>query len=241
MLLRISRSRGRTLARQGLLAVAWVAMLSGCIVPTSVKPESERTGDVRRSPDALAVSVIFSRDFSPEASNSLGQEMVACVTDGLIAAVPEVRLMSPAEAHRALFGLEPGGVLLRADTLPTLLARPETRRRASEIGLTHLIIVGGHTRQTGEPILLGPGVAGGANAGTRTTRLTASIFELVRPVDAPAPVVSAGAAGSRFLAAGVYPLPFVVAGIPGTESAACQALGAEVARVMRGALDDDRR
>jgi hypothetical protein len=228
-------------ARQGLLAVVWAAMLAGCIVPTSVKPESERTGDVRRSPGALAASVVFSRDFSPEASNSLGQEMVACVTEGLTAAVPEVRLVSSAEFHRALFAVEPGGVLLRADTLPILLAQPETMRRASEIGLTHLIMVGGHTWQTSEPVPGLGGAGGGGNAGTRATRLTASIFELARAVDAPAPVVSAGAAGGRFVAAGVYPLPFVVAGIPATESAACQALGAEVARVMRGALDDDRR
>jgi hypothetical protein len=240
MLPRIPRSKGCVPAHQGLLAVALATLLSGCIVPVAVKPESERTGDVRRSSGAVAVSVVFSRDFSPEAPNNLGQEMVACVTEGLTAAVPEVRLVSSAEVHRALFGVQPGGVLLRADVLPALLARPEIRRRASEIRLTHLIMVGGHTRQTSEPLWSDPTV-GGAGGGTRTTRLTASIFELARAVDAPTPVVSAGAAGSRFVAAAVYPLPFVVAGIPATESAACQALGAEVARVMRGALDDDRR
>jgi hypothetical protein len=88
----------------------------------------------------------------------------------------------------------------------------------------------------------GGGGAGAAIAGTRSTRLTASIFEMAVAGDADTAWVSAGAAGQRFVGAGLYgPFPFVVGAVPATESSACQALGAEVARAIRGALDDGRR
>lgn len=206
----VSRWVGRMPTSAGMLAVV-SALLAGCVVPISAKPETQRMGDVRGSSGSLAVAVLFSRDFSPETSDSLGHAMVACITDGLAGAVPEVRLVSSTELHRALSGVAPGGVLLRADVLAPLRARPETRRRAREIGLTHLIMVAGQTWQTGEPGGSGGGgAAAGWVAGTRSTRLTASIFEMAVAGDADAARVSAGAAGRRFVTAGLPSSPNLI-------------------------------
>jgi len=129
-------------------AVVPLALLCGLVAGCVVLPAKARVaqiGDMPIPSGGVAVSVLFSRDFSPETRKSLGEEMVECVTRGLTEAAPEVRLVPDEEFYRAVFGVKPGEVLLRADTIGTLLARPDIRQRVAESGLTHLILVGGAT------------------------------------------------------------------------------------------------
>jgi hypothetical protein len=141
--------------------------------------------------------------------------MVECVTRDLAKAVPEARLVPEEKFHRAVFGVKPGEVFLRADTIRTLLARPDIGQRVRESGLTHLILVGDATKTY--PVKLGELM--------RSTQLTASIFELA---SGRVGHVLASAEGSQ------------VGGAP-TASLTSEALGAEVARAIRGKARDESR
>lgn len=213
----------------GMLVVLLSGLVAGCIViPLPAEVNVAQSGDVQAPSSGIALSVLFARDFSTETSRSLGEEMVECVTHGLAKAAPEVRLVSEEEFHRAVFGVKPGEVFLQADTIATLLARPDIVQRVRESGLTHFILVAGATKTY--PVRPGESM--------RSTRLTAAIFELA---SGRVGEVLASAAGSQ---GGV-----VVGGGPGgailivwfrlTESASCEALGAEVARAISGGPRDE--
>jgi hypothetical protein len=77
-----------------------------------------------------SVAVLFTRDFSPETPKSLGEEVVECVTHGLLKTAPDVRIVAEQQFDRTIFGLKPGEILLRKDTIRILLARPDIRQRA---------------------------------------------------------------------------------------------------------------
>ena len=78
---------------------------------------------------------------SPETPRHLGKEMVECIVKGVADSAPDVRVVSAEEFHRVVFGARPGEVLLRADTIVSLLSRPEIKQRVEDSGLTHLILV----------------------------------------------------------------------------------------------------
>lgn len=214
-------------------AVVLVALLSGlvagCIViPLTAEVKVGQSGDVQAPSSGIALSVLFARDLT---SRSLGEEMVECVTHGLAKAAQEVRLVSEEEFHRAVFGVKPGEVLLRADTITTLLARPDIQQRVRESGLTHFILVGGATKvYRGRP----------GESSMRYTRLTASIYEL-----------ASGRVGEVLASAEGSQGEGCVGGYPGggicifwfhaTESPSCKALGAEVARAISGGPRDESR
>lgn len=215
------------------LAIGWLS--AGCIVlPT--KAEVAVSGDMPTPSGGIALSVLFSRDFSPETDRSLGEKMVECITRGLAEAAPEVRLVPEEEFYRAIFGLKPDEVMLQTDTIGTLLARPDIRQRVGESGLTHLILVSGATNlAAGVVRSIGQGFF--ESAATRSTQLTASLFELASGQVGHVQVSAAGSQGS------VSTLIFFlsVGWVPRTESAACQALGAEVARAISGRPRDENR
>jgi hypothetical protein len=218
-----------------VLVVLMVVLVAGCIVIPATAKVSQ-SGDVQAPSGAIALSVLFSSDFSPGTSKRLGDEMVECVTHGLAEAAPEVRLVPEVEFYRAVFGLKPGEVLLQADTIRTLLARPDIRQRAGESSLTHLILVGGatHAYSSGK---FDAGGLGGAAYTTRSTRLTASIFDLTRGAEVGA--VEATAEGPQ--GGAVFQPIFIFAWFSSTESSSCNALGAEVARAIRGRPRDESR
>lgn len=224
----------------GVFIALLTGLLAGCIV-FPAKPTVYQSGDVKASLGGIALSVLFSHDFSPETPKSLGGEMVECVTRGLAEAAPEVRLVPEEEFYRAVFGVKPGEVLLLAGMIGTLLARPDIRQRVGQSGLTHLILVGGathHHNRHSEGAMVGYGVGGGAASSTRQTQLTASIFELASSAEVG---VQAVAGGSQGVGAIVIGLPLVWGWVHATESASCDALGAEVARAIRGKPRDESR
>jgi hypothetical protein len=202
-------------------------LLAGCMV-IPAKAKVAQSGDMQAPSGRIALTVLFSLDFSPETPKSLGAEMVECITRGLTDAAPEVRLVPEVEFYRAVFGVRPGEVLLRADTIGTLLARPDIRQRIGESGLTHLILVGGATHHHSPGRIEAPQLAIGGHS-TRSTQLTASIFELASGAEVGG--VRASAEGAQ--GGGIFvfvPLGWVSA----TESSSCDALGAEVARAIHG-------
>jgi hypothetical protein len=212
----------------GVLVVLLSGLVAGCIViPLPAEVKVGQRGDVQAPSSGIALSVLFSHDFSTETSRSLGEEMVECVTRGLAEAAPEVRLVPEEEFHRAVFGVKPGEVLLRADTIGTLLARPDIGQRVSQSGLTHFILVGGATKTYPGP-----------DESLRSTQLTASIFELASGRVGEVLASAEGSQGSVFVGGPPYGGVLIV-WLRLTESASCKALGAEVARAISGRPRDE--
>lgn len=184
--------------------------------------------------DGMAVAVLFSRDFSPETSTHLGDEIVQCVVRALTRTAPNVHVESEEEFDRTLFGLKPGEVLLRRDTLDILLARPDVKRRATQSGLTHVVLVEGATRHRAGA---SPGVVaipyvwlGTWSETKRHTEFRATIIEVA---GAGTVQVNASAEGRQGLVVGA-PLPGAVGWVQATEFASCEALGDGMARALRG-------
>lgn len=215
----------------GLRAVLAV-VLAGCVV-IPAKATAIRSGEVQAASGGLAVAVLFSRDFSPDMPKGLGEDIVKCVTRGLRETAPEVRLVSEEDFDQAVFGVKPGEVLLRRETIKPLLARPDIRQRVRESNLTHLILVEGATRHDPGDSSSGsmaiPYVwMGGWSESTRHTQFVASIVALEGTRDIQ---VQASSQGSQGVVAG-FPLPLFVGWVHATESASCEALGVEVARAL---------
>jgi hypothetical protein len=215
----------------GLIAVL-SGLLGGCVVPIPAKATTARSAELPSS-DRIALVVLFSPDFSPETVPRLGRDMVRCITRAVARTVPDVRLVSEAEFHQAVFAANPGEVLLRQDTISELFTRPMIAERVGDFGVTHLVLVAGGTTRHGQAVpVAGRGGAAIVSEMTKTTRLTASILELRRGAEVTR--VEASAEGSQFIAGGILCcVPFLFGWVPMTESPSCGALGAEVARTLR--------
>jgi len=228
----------RPRACAGVLIVLLSGLVAGCIViPRSAKVEVAQSGDVLTPSGGIALSVLFSRDFSPETLRSFGEEMVECVAHDLAKAAPKVRLVPEEEFHRAIFGVKPGEVLLRADTIKTLLARPDIRQRVAESGLTHLILLEGATGST--PVSRNRGVGSARVEWMRSTRLTASIFELASGQVGHVVASAEGSQGGGAVGGGPAAIFFVW--FTPTESPSCRALSAEIAQAIRGNPSNEHR
>jgi len=231
-LVRIKRDSLASTFAVGLLLAVLAVVLVGCVVMPA-KATITRSGEVQPASGGLAATVLFSRDFSPDTPKGLGEDIVECVMRGLRETAPEVRLVSEEDFDQAVFGVKPGEVLLRRETIKPLLARPDIRQRVSESHLTHLILVEGATRHdpggSSSGLMTIPYVWVGAwGESTRRTQFIASIVALEGTGDIQ---VQANSQGSQGAVTGI-PLPLLVGWVRATESASCEALGDEVARAL---------
>jgi hypothetical protein len=229
-----------------MLVVLLSGLSAGCIIPLPAKATVAQSGDLSTPSGEIALAVLFSRDFSPDTPRSSGEKMVECITRGLAKAATEVRLVPEEEFYRAIFGLKPDEVMLREDTIGTLLLRPDIRRRVGASGLTHLILVRGggtsllKTAGSGGFVGFAGGMGGigtivGYDERIRSTQFAASIFELV---SGRVGAVEASAEGQQDT---YVILPLVVGQVYMTESASCDALGSGVARAISGRPRDESR
>ena len=217
----------------GVVLVLSSNLVAGCVVfPTAANVTT--TGQLSAPTRGIALAVVFSHDHAPETPRHLGKEMVECIVKGVADSAPDVRVVSAEEFHRVVFGVRPGEVLLRADTIVSLLSRPEIKQRVEDSGLTHLILVAGSTHhRPGQPFggALPPALAIGGLRTTRSTRLTASIVELASATGA---TLEARAEDTQGVGAGAVIFPFAWGWVHATESSACKALGGEVVGAIRG-------
>jgi hypothetical protein len=206
--------------------------MAGCVViPIPAKGRAVSYGDLPPSTGRLLVAVVYSPDFAQEISQRLGEKMAGCIVRGLNAVAPEISLLSTEAFHLKVVGVKPGEVLLRPETIGPLLSRPDIRQRVRDSGATHLVLVRhGESREQ-------RATGAGPHLATRTTRLTASIFELAAAAEASS--LESRAEGSVGVAAIPYFAIFVWLHM--TETPACNALGAEVARALRGRPNDEKR
>jgi hypothetical protein len=210
--------------------------LGGCVVVPASKVNTSRDvsapvilGEGRR------IAVMYSADFAPLIQRSLGLDMVDCIRDAVRAGVPHVAVLTQDQFFPLIFpGLSARQVLIRADTIPALLAREEIRRRLDEAEIDHLILVDAQPVDTSYLGGLHPAfLVGGWD---RKANMQASIFDLQHGAQVGTGHAHAGGVGFYLVVMGV-PLGGGVA----PEAPTCKALGSEVVRVLLGSSEPEKK
>ena len=187
---------------------------AGCVVRAPAV--SARSGDVVHRDGAI--TVLFSRDASPETSPALARKVVACVARAVQEAFPDRRVMSQHDFHRAIFpDLVPLQVRLAPDTMERLMQTRHVAERLRRLGVKHLILVGGGEISRGGSSSESSGLPDprlGAASWAHTTYLTALIYE----VGVEGVVTVAAKADGGGVAGGIMFVPF--ARITTTEASA---------------------
>ncbi len=208
-------------------------LLTGCVmVPASVKTSRSEVGPLRLGEDRK-IAVLFSTDFSPEAPGWLGEDMTECIGRALQKALPGGSVVRQKEFYEAVFpGLAPKQVLLRADTLPMLVAQPEIRQRLEQLGLHYLILVGADVRSDANVVLSSRGAVA---MWDERVKMTTVLFELGQAQAVGSVTAEAAGKGVGIALLMVIPLG------GGTDAIrpSCKALGAEVVRLIRGTSERD--
>lgn len=219
------------------LRLAIIVPFVGCVVVPASQVQTSRE---MVSPLALGegrkVAVLFSSDFSPQTSRALGDDMVKCIRAAVRNDLPGVTVASQEEFFAAVFpGLTPQHVLLRADTMPVLVARREIRERIDRAGIDYLVMVGGRIESRSEIIGLGPApvVMGGWD---KHAKMNATLFDLRH-----GHAVGSGGAEARGSVFFFAPFLIPLGGGVDPDEPTCRALGAEVVRMLRGTPDGERR
>ena len=212
-------------------------LLTGCVVvPAKVKTSRSEVTPLRLE-EGRKVAVLFSSDFSPETPGWLGEDMTECTGRALQEALPGGSVVREEKFYQAVFpGLTPRQVLLRTDTLPILVARPEIRQRLDQLGLHYLILVGAALRSdvNENPLspLFYPWVTVPTHSWDERVKMTAVLFELGQ----------AQAVGSATAeATGKGAVIGIVGGGTDALRPSCEALGFEVVRMIRGASEREGR
>jgi hypothetical protein len=229
----LTKSRLYVIDARVILVLA--TLLAGCVmVPAGVQTSRSEVGPLRLS-EERKIAVLFSTDFSPETAGWLGEDMAECIGRALQKALPGGSVIQQKEFYGAVFpGLTPKQVLLRTDTLPMLVARPEIKQHLEQLGLHYLILVGARVRGDAE---LGLSSGGAAMVWDQGVKMTGMLFELGQ-----AQIVGSVTAEAAGKGAGVA-LLFVIPLGGGTDGIrpSCKALGAEVVQMIRGASERDGR
>ena len=222
------------------LTLAVILPLVGCVVVPASQVQTSSEMPPLTLGEGRKIAVLFSSDFSPQASRALGEDMVKCIRAAVRDDMPGVTVVSQEEFFTAVFpGLTSQQVLLRADTIPVLVARPDLRRRIDQARIDYLVMVGGQLTTDRKswilwvPPFVGPVVWGGWD---KNARMHATFFDLRHG----GAVGSGGAeaSGSGFF---VAPLLIPVGGGVDPDAPTCRALGAEVVRLLGGAPRLDQR
>ena len=212
------------------------ALLTGCVVvPAKVKTSQEVAAPLNLE-EGRKIAVLFSSHFSPETRADVGRDMVECIERALREGLPGASVVQQEQFYEAVFpGLTSKQVLLRADTLPILVARPEIRQRLDQLGLHYLILVGADVRSVvgGGALLLWPLPLLWMGWGTQV-QMTAVLFELSQAERVGAATTQAsGGAGWIIVPLG--------GGTHAAVSSSCEALGSEVVRMIRGGPEGEGR
>jgi hypothetical protein len=163
------------------LALIALVLLAGCVlVKTGAKTSQESHSSVRIA-EGERVGILFSSDAAPEIPVSFGQKMVECVGDSARKMGRALSLLQQEEIYAELFpGLTPRQVMIRADTLPLLVARPEVQDRINRLRLRYLVLVGGDLGGEAAGVLIPSAPPGGLLWWQSRVRFTANVFELGR-------------------------------------------------------------
>jgi len=218
------------------LAVIILSLVGCVVVPASQVQTSREISAPLDLGEGRKIAVLFSSDFSPQTSRSLGEKMVDCIRTAVRDGVPGVTVVSQEHFFAAAFpGLTPQQVLIRADTIPALVARLELRQRIDQAAIDYLVMVGGQIEGQSYGGLLAPApvVVGGWD---KHAKMSATLFDLRH-----GGVVGSGAAEASGSAFFVAPFLIPLGGGVDPDAPTCKALGAEVVRLLGGARDRDQR
>jgi hypothetical protein len=219
------------------LTLAVILSLVGCVVVPASQIQTSREISVPLDlGGGRKIAVLFSSDFSPETSRSLGEKMVDCIRTAVRDSMPGVTVVSQEHFFAVAFpGLTPQQVLIRADTIPALVARLELRQRINQAAIDYLVMVGGQIEGQSYGGLLGPApvVLGSWD---KHAKMNATLFDLRH-----GGAVGSGAAEASGSAFFVAPFLIPLGGGVDPDAPTCKALGVEVVRLLGGAPGRNQR
>jgi hypothetical protein len=170
-----------------------------------------------------------------DSRHKFARDTEECLTSTIRERAPDVRVVHHGVIRDALYPrLEPATQPPTESAFAELLARPAVQERLRGLGLTHLVAFTGGTNvapfQGG--ILCGAGYGGGGCLGfawqDKTTSLAAALWNLERRERVAQE--QARSEGTTIVPAFLLPVPLIA----DTHMAACQELGAQVAKDVLG-------
>lgn len=236
------RAGTRLLAALASLALTCVlVVLGGClVVPASKVNTSREVSAPVVLGEGRKIAVLYSADFAPLVPQSLGSDMVECIQEAVRAGVPEVTVLTQEQFFPLIFpGLSTRQVLIRADTIPALVARDEIRRRLEEAKIDYLLLVAGQPEDRSSTTAGGGGAPSGFivfHSWDRRADMQATMFDLRH--GAQVATSQASARGQGFV---VAPMGIPLGGGVSPEGPTCKALGGEVVRALLSWPDPDKK
>ena len=216
------------------LTLGVILPLVGCVVVPASKVQTSREMSPLTLGEGRKIAILFSSDFSPQTSRALGEDMVKCIRAAVRDDMPGVTVVSQEEFFTAVFpGLTPEQVLIRADTIPALVARRELRQRIDQAGIDYLVLVGAQIDRRSY-LEGGSGIVWGG--WDKNARMNATFFDLRHGG-------AVGSGGAEASGSGFFVAPFLipVGGGVDPDAPTCRALGAEVVRLLGGPTKGERR
>lgn len=218
------------------LALMAAVLIAACAAPTKTEVSFE-AGPSLSSLAAGGVVLFPSFHEHPDAREA---DFVRCLRGEFATRLPsQLGLMDTPAFQDALFPwFEAANAPKTVEQLNSLLARPIVRDRIASLGVRYLLVIASAARSDGFPgIICGAGYGGGGCLGVlwddKTHRAQAVIWDLEKGTQSGT-LVATSSGRSVGLAFGI-PVLFIA----GTEASACEALAAELIRLLASPLGSD--
>jgi hypothetical protein len=218
------------------LVLIAAVLMAACAAPTKTEV-SFAPGPHTASLAAGGVVLFPSVREHPDAREA---GFVRCLRGGVAKRLPsQLSLMDTPSFQDALFPwFEAENAPRTVEELNSLLGRPMIRDRIASLGVRYLLVIASAARSDGFPgIICGAGYCGGGCLGVfwedKKHRAQAVIWDLER--GAPSGTLVATSSGRSVGLAFGTPLVFIA----GTEASACEALAAELVRLLASPVDSE--
>ncbi len=203
---------------RGLLALAFGALLAGCVTS---QVEQVRQGTTGIS-DGEAVVILARRHHSGHEAESSFTE---CISESLTSGAAPLDVRAEQAFVDTLFPwFEPRTAPLSADTLPKLLGEPAIAEKLAGTGVRYIVWVDGMTEVSegagSMTCAVGPGGGGcfGFTWWDKDSQYEASVWDLETYEDVGR--ISAAAQGTSYMPAVIVPIPLIAR----TQATACKGL-----------------
>jgi hypothetical protein len=218
------------------LALMAAVLIAACAAPTKTEVSFE-PGSPTSSLAAGGVVLFPSFHDHPDAPEAA---FIRCLRGEFLKRRPsQLRMMDTPAFQDALFPwFEAANAPRTVEELNSLLARPMIRDRIASLGVRYLLVIASAARSGGFPgIICGAGYGGGGCLGVfwedKTHRAQAVIWDLEKGAQSGT-LVATSSGRSVGLAFGI-PILFIA----GTENSACEALAAELLRLLASPVNSE--
>jgi hypothetical protein len=220
-----SRLRAKSQSDGGSRHSSPFLAISGCVtIQVRTRPWTKHQGAAPvLSGEGAEIALVFSPDAEPRTPLKTGKKLVACVQRAAVHETPPILLIGRGQLYELLFpGREPSAISITDETLPCLVAEPDTHRRIEELGLRYLILVGGQPYKADWEIM---DVQTLSASYDEWASFYASVFDLATGARI--------ATAQSYAEGGVFGMAGFAGGVD-SQASACRGLGDEIVRWALG-------